>query len=613
MSQAEDIKLLRQYEPVMRFTQGEQFFPISVHDYVHQCSLWVEPPNQKPERLIAEKQLTLEALAQVQANDFATLHYLKFIEPLNVVEMARYTANRLKEVLIEHTEERFHPGSGRLARVGYISRFIDALFTVTLLARGRVRGDTAAAASQTVQKMLDEKEDYRYHGRVFHRDGWIVLQYWLFYPFNNWRSGFFGANDHEADWEMACVYLADNPTEAPTPEWVGYASHIFEGDDLRRRWDDPALSKIGDHPVIYAGAGSHASYYEAGEYMTEMELPFLAPLVRLTSWIQQSWRRMLRQAQISHARKNDFNIFKIPFIDYARGDGLTIGPETEKPWGAPFMLSPTPDWVRNYRGLWGAYVHDQISGENAPAGPKFNRDGSVRRAWYDPIGWAGLSKTPPLATAAQQTQQRAAELKQALVELRTTIEKKSVHLRNLGLEVQAMYGHPHLSEAHKQHRTEIAELETELDQLRARLTTDQAVVAALENHATQLENGYRPPPQAHLQRPHRPTSPEGKHIGRFAEIWSAISIALVLFTFVGVVVFARQYLVVALAIVMAVSAFVEASSRRRLTALVRWVTAALAVLSALVLLYEFSWQIMIAIVLISGIYIMWQNLRELFS
>ena len=37
--------------------------------------------------------------------------------------------------------------------------------------------------------------------------GYTVLQYWYFYPFNDWRSTFYGVNDHEADWETISVYL----------------------------------------------------------------------------------------------------------------------------------------------------------------------------------------------------------------------------------------------------------------------------------------------------------------------------------------------------------------------------------------------------------------------
>ena len=37
-----------------------------------------------------------------------------------------------------------------------------------------------------------------------------VLQYWFFFCYNSWRSGFHGVNDHESDWEMVTLYLYEN-------------------------------------------------------------------------------------------------------------------------------------------------------------------------------------------------------------------------------------------------------------------------------------------------------------------------------------------------------------------------------------------------------------------
>ena len=37
---AEDLRLLRRYEPVLRFTQGELFLPMKVESYLEKCSLW---------------------------------------------------------------------------------------------------------------------------------------------------------------------------------------------------------------------------------------------------------------------------------------------------------------------------------------------------------------------------------------------------------------------------------------------------------------------------------------------------------------------------------------------------------------------------------------------
>jgi hypothetical protein len=92
--------------------------------------------------------------------------------------------------------------------------------------------------------LMEKEEHYQYHGRVVRQAGWIVLQYWLFYSFNDWRSNFFGANDHEADWEKVFVYLSESESGEILPEWVAYAAHEEAGDRLRRRWDDPELEKI---------------------------------------------------------------------------------------------------------------------------------------------------------------------------------------------------------------------------------------------------------------------------------------------------------------------------------------------------------------------------------
>jgi hypothetical protein len=59
------------------------------------------------------------------------------------------------------------------------------------------------------------------------------------------------------------VHLEDRP-EGPCPVWIAAAAHDDIGDQLRRRWDDPTLVKDGDHPVLFAGAGSHASCFEQG-------------------------------------------------------------------------------------------------------------------------------------------------------------------------------------------------------------------------------------------------------------------------------------------------------------------------------------------------------------
>ena len=92
--------------------------------------------------------------------------------------------------------------------------------------------------------------------------GKLALQYWFFYPFNDFN------NTHEGDWEMTqLVFDAADATEALTkdPVKVGYSSH--EGAE-GAAWGDEKLEIVdGTHPVVYPAAGSHANKFTAALYL----------------------------------------------------------------------------------------------------------------------------------------------------------------------------------------------------------------------------------------------------------------------------------------------------------------------------------------------------------
>ena len=56
--------LLRRFEPVIRFTKGEWFYPMDAEPYVDACSLWVRHPNEDAVCVVPAGDLTLERLAQ---------------------------------------------------------------------------------------------------------------------------------------------------------------------------------------------------------------------------------------------------------------------------------------------------------------------------------------------------------------------------------------------------------------------------------------------------------------------------------------------------------------------------------------------------------------------
>jgi hypothetical protein len=612
MSPEEERLLLRRFEPVIRYTKGEQFFPTDIEQYIQACSLWVQRPNRYPLRLWPERELTTERLAEPRNHGFDAIYYLKFIEPLNVTEIARH---RIREGLAGRSEMAFRAGPGRLARVGYGSRFIDALFSLSLLARGRVPGDTALAASIAYQEMLSKAEKYCYYGRVVEQSNWTILQYWFFYTYNNWRSGYEGANDHEGDWEMICIYLYRDDAEQIHPEWVAYASHDFSGDDLRRRWDDPELVKVGEHPVVYAGAGSHASYFKEGEYLAEIELPFLTPVIRFTHRIQTFWRKNI--LPYDHRQSHDgeasaiFSIFKVPFVDYARGEGISIGPGQEKVWNEPQIISNPPPWVSQYRGLWGLFAQDPFAGENAPAGPMYNRDGTVRQAWYDPLGWAGLDKVPPPQERLSLIQARRTEIKADISNHEALIDEKSRELHKLGIELASMRGFPHLRDARDLQQAKIDALSNELDQLLQQIAMDESSLETLSLYAGRIKAGERSPVRAHIRRAHHPTTSKSIRLNKLAEIWAAVSITLMMFSFLILAVFARDFLIYGIASVISLIVFIEASFRGQISRFISSITIGLAVVSSLVIFFEFFWAIVVLFVLVSGGYIMWENIREL--
>lgn len=602
-----DDELLRRHEPIVHYTRGEEFLPSAVEPYLSASSLWVHRATGWDELLLEQGEVTVDRLAETRSAEFGAIHFLKFIEPLNIAELAAFlikSGGRRRR----GQENQFAPALGRLARVGYGSRLIDALFSLSLFLRGRVPGDAAAAAALTSRDLraLDDRDVY--YGRVVRDRGWTVLQYWFFYHFNNWRTGFFGANDHEADWEMITVYLYEDHDGEHRPAWVAYASHDYHGDDLRRHWlDDEELEVVDGHPVVYAGAGSHASYFRRGEYLTEIPVPFLGRASLVINRALAFWVHSLRQAG---AEVPNFQInVRIPFVDYARGDGVVVGPGQAREW-SPVVLDPTPGWVARYRGLWGLYARDPLSGENAPSGPMYNRDGSVRVSWYDPVGWAGLDKVPTPAVEKVVLQQRRTTLLNRGEELDREITAESSRIQELGVELAALRGNPHLAPGARRLQEELRTLSARVRRLRQERTENESVQAALAWRMDRLEQGEVEDPRGHITHLARPASEQRLRTNRWVELWAATSIGLMMILLVGLLIAARDFWFVGLITMFATFVLIEAISRRQLVGLITGLTVSLAIVATFALIFEWFWQIVVIGILTAGLYLTWENLKE---
>ena len=158
--------------------------------------------------------------------------------------------------------------------------------------------------------------------------GSTVIQYWLFYDFNDGPL-----NQHQGDWEVIQVLL----NNAASPQTLLLSQH---GAGENAAWAD--VEKENGHPVAYVAQGSHANYFRAYQGKIGIE------------------------------------------NDIVGNDGKTIQPSDLNlvVLGEQGNHPTDQSWL-DFSGRWGYWGTDQevALGKAGPYGPIFNQDG-VR--WAQP-------------------------------------------------------------------------------------------------------------------------------------------------------------------------------------------------------------------------------------
>jgi hypothetical protein len=163
----------------------------------------------------------------------------------------------------------------------------------------------------------------------------VALQYWFFYPFNDFN------NTHEGDWEMVQLNFEANDAASAlgtTPVEVGYSAH--EG-ATSSEWDDDVLEVVDSRPVVYPAAGSHANKYSAA------------------LWLGSS-----AEAGVG--------------CDDTRGPHRELSPRVETIPSDPEAARAAYPWIA-FQGRWGEL---QKAFFNGPTGP------NQKRQWTQPISWS---------------------------------------------------------------------------------------------------------------------------------------------------------------------------------------------------------------------------------
>jgi hypothetical protein len=116
---------------------------------------------------------------------------------------------------------------------------------------------------RVVRKDIVSPELFPEHIEVRGQKPTILIQYWYFYPYDEWRTPILAGElvqRHEADWEVVMVGLSD--TE---PLFVAYSQHCT---GQWRPWNDVEVADTPPrrtHPLVAVARGSQANYPDAAQ------------------------------------------------------------------------------------------------------------------------------------------------------------------------------------------------------------------------------------------------------------------------------------------------------------------------------------------------------------
>jgi hypothetical protein len=176
----------------------------------------------------------------------------------------------------------------------------------------------------------------------------LALQYWFFYPFNDFN------NLHEGDWEMIqLVFKATDASHAlrGDPVAIGYSSH--EGAE-QAAWGEHKLELVdGTHPAVYPAAGSHANKFTAALYLGSSA-----------------------EAGVG--------------CDDTVGPHVELRPQVRTIPSDPDAARASFPWIA-FEGRWGEL---QPAFFNGPTGP------NLKQQWTEPIEWSERWRTRSYAVPA---------------------------------------------------------------------------------------------------------------------------------------------------------------------------------------------------------------------
>jgi hypothetical protein len=127
-----------------------------------------------------------------------------------------------------------------------------------------------------------------------------------------------------------------------------------------------------------------------------------------------------------------------------------------------------------------------------------------------------------------------------------------------------------------------------------------------------VARGYPDPPRAHISNLAAPVPEPSYRLQRLAELWSALSVAALVAAVLALFYTDRGLLAPHVLLLVIGFLLVDAVLRRQLRSLLTGLAVVLAIVCSVILVYEWSWQIVIGGLVLAVLSLAWTNVREVF-
>ena len=241
----------------------------------------------------------------------------------------------------------------------------------------------------------------------------------------------------------------------------------------------------------------------------------------------------------------------------------------------------------------------------------YDRDGTPRPSWFDPLGFCGLAQETPPPAELDLLKGECARLEARQRELDRLIPEETSAIQKLGVRLQSMRGSPHLATESARLEAQAAEQAARLTDLRRERSENDAVLEGVRQRIERPRGRGAGDARAHIRHAAEPVAASKMRFNRAAELWAALSISLLLIG-LAVLILASPSNVWAELVVLLIAFIVgESTLRGTFVRTVNRVAVILALIAVVVLFVQYWRLTLVALLIGLATFLLYQRFREL--